>query len=227
MSGSAKRLLLLLPIGLLSLGCQRSLNGSLATGPFAPAGTATQVSNSPLIPLGPISGATRVPPPATGSSSSGSNYLGAPSASNFDAIQSTSLQAANSFSPPAGSFRSSLGGMNVIDMTAQAQPPTNYQPAAPADFLRPVDQTYVAAPLPQYRGVESIPAQPYAPATYPSAVQPAGGFARTDTWQTVQPAIGQGAVYPSTALTSPGPSTAPVVQTASPSLPWRSPTTAR
>jgi len=273
--------LVLLPSLILwSAGCQRSMTGSMATGPFAPAGSMAPAGNSPLIPIGPVSGATRVPPPSTGSSSPSNGYLGAPSASTFDARAATTLQAntgstnsnANSglgatqfnpntaMTPQPPSFRDSLGGMPVNDLTNQGPVPTiqapptsfagSYPPAVvgsgvayptpsaaaetsawaqqPSDLLRPIEVPYAAIPVPRYRGMEPTPQQ-YAP-----AVQPAGGFAAADSWQTTQPN------YPSTPSSPPSviqtslvPSTDPVgtgrptYQSAGPPLPWRSPTTAR
>jgi hypothetical protein len=134
------RLLLLLSLpffGLLNLGCQRSMNGSMASGPFAPAGTASPGGSSPLFPMGPITGATRVPPPATGTSSASNGYIGAPSASNFttpstlqannnsvNAASPSDLGASGAFANqsvavPGNSFRNSLGGMPAIDLTSQ------------------------------------------------------------------------------------------------------------
>jgi hypothetical protein len=257
-------------IGLASAGCQRSMNGSMATGPFAPAGSMAPAGNSPLIPIGPVSGATRVPPPATGSSSSANGYLGAamspaPNAglvSSFDSGSNEAQWNQTMASAPPSSFRSSLGGMPINDLTNQGSvslqqaPPSSFAggnqagvvgsgvayPASyaasetsawaqqPADLLRPIDTPYAAVPVPRYRGME----QPYN-----GAVQPAGGFVAVDSWQTTQPIYPQ-ENYPETASasapvrqTSMTPSTDPIgnqspaFQTSSPSLPWRSPTTAR
>lgn len=264
-------------IGLASVGCQRSMNGSMATGPFAPAGSMAPAGNSPLIPIGPVSGATRVPPPATGSSSSANGYQGAalsPSsnvglASDVDANgqvaplnPNTGFAAAPSSQNAApASFRSSLGGMPINDLTNQGSVPLPQAPPSsfaggyqagvvgsgvaypssnapletsawaqqPADLLRPIDTPYAAVPVPRYRGME----QPYN-----AAVQPAGGSVAADAWQTTLPNNPQ-ANYPQPASVpapvrqaSLTPSTDPVgtdsaFQTGTPSLPWRSPTTAR
>lgn len=277
MTCSAKPLLLiLLPAAcLLGSGCQRSVTGPLASGPFAPAGTAVQSGSVPLIPLGPVSGATRVPPPATGSSSSSNSYMGTPSAANFGggaalastpggfsggAVVSTGWPA-NPSVAPADSFRSTLGGMNVIDLTNQDPLPSNpyladpmvasypappigsgvaypsghavqVSPAGlqPADLLRPIDQPYAAVPVPRYRGMEDLSQQQPPPPPFNSGVRPAGGLSGlpSDAWQTVQPVAAQAiSTRPATSSASPGPSTEPAIRTANPSLPWRSPTTAR
>lgn len=239
MSCSAKPLFsILLPsVCLFAAGCQRSMTGSLASGPFAPAGTAVQAGNAPLIPMGPITGATRVPPPATGSSSTTNSYLGTPSASNFGG--GSSLQAGGPSSEvlavsngavggamsPAATFRNSLGGMNVIDLTNQNPPANGYPgnpmiasyPTAPvgsgvaapaqqpADLLRPIDQPFAAMPIPRYRGMEDASLPLPAPAPFVAGVQPAGGLAAasSDSWQTIQPAAVQVAATPSSSQVAP------------------------
>lgn len=119
----------------ISIGCQRSMNGSTAGSPFAPAGPTATANSSPLFPVGPITGATRVPPPATGSANPGNSYLSTPSAAmpqsnsppnssfaaapaSFSATAPTAASAG-----PNDTFRNSLGGMPVIDLTTQAQSP--------------------------------------------------------------------------------------------------------
>jgi hypothetical protein len=291
---SPSLLFLSLPfLGLMTTGCQRSMNGSMASGPFAPAGTTAPAGGSQLFPMGPITGATRVPPPSTGSSSASNGYIGTPSASNF-AAPNTMQASLNSGSPTAGpapvdsvavqgnSLRNSLGGMPVIDLTAQLspeQPPapvygsssfggtapqtsaqgydsfassapvgsgvypapyaseTSVRTAQPSELLRPIDQPYAAVPVPRYRGIEPTAVAPNAYAAAPT-VSPAGGFPSTDAWQSVASQPVPAANYSTGAnvgVTRSGPSTepvrqatnAPAAQVASPSLPWRSPTTAR
>lgn len=100
-------------------GCQRPLGST--TGPYAPAGTLPPASSPPLIPFGSLNGATRVPPPPTGSSQVSSGYDGQPPA------QFTAQAAPGGFASPlvslaandsASGRRQALGGMPVIDLTA-------------------------------------------------------------------------------------------------------------
>ncbi|MGV3486439.1 MAG: hypothetical protein ACO1RT_18625 [Planctomycetaceae bacterium] len=255
------------------------MSGPMGTGPFAPAGTVTP-TGSPLIPLGPVSGATRVPPPATGSASASNSYVGNALVSNsgmtgnsgyagVDAGAPATALAASGNVNPSDQFRNSLGGMNVIDLTGPLPPPPVYsgQPAGasyaaansaqggvigsgvvpaaasgsdafvpaqqPADLLRPLDQTYASAPGPVYRGMEGSGFQAAASASVsPSATGVA--TASSDAWQAPPQVVQATHTRPTEAGTrltessrSPGPSTEPVTHTASPSLPWRSPTTAR
>src|SRR5690606_25283288 len=101
-------------------GCQRPMGS--ATGPYAPAGSLPPASSQPLIAFGSLKGATRVPPPPTGSSQVSSSYDGQPAA-QFSAqtvpgssgIAASSLAASGS---SAGGQRQMLGGMPVIDLTA-------------------------------------------------------------------------------------------------------------
>ena len=133
---SESLIVILLPsLVAISIGCQRSMNGSTAGSPFAPAGSTATANSSPLFPVGPITGATRVPPPATGSANPGNSYLGTPSAAmpQSNSPSNSSFAAAPaSFSAsaptaasagPNDTFRNSLGGMPVIDLTTQAQIP--------------------------------------------------------------------------------------------------------
>lgn len=133
---SESLIVILLPsLVAVSIGCQRSMNGSSAGSPFAPAGSTSTANSSTLFPVGPITGATRVPPPATGSANPGNSYLGTPSAAmpqSNSSLNSSFAAAPASFSAPAptaasagpnDTFRNSLGGMPVIDLTAQAQSP--------------------------------------------------------------------------------------------------------
>jgi len=247
-----------------STGCQRSMNGSMATGPFAPAGSMAPTSSAPLIPIGPVNGATRVPPPSTGSSSPNSAYLSTPTTSSIDNRSVNTLQAnAGNVSPnfgnaglPPATFRDSLGGMPINDLTYQstinqsvpasysdpyqttavgsglnqqyAAAPTSLSAQQPSDLLRSIETPSNAVPVPRYRGMESYE-QAYNP-----AVQPVPGFTTTDSWQTTQPVnppstVGQPAIRQTSTASSTGPISngQSAVQTASPSLPWRSPTTAR
>ncbi len=107
------------------VGCQRPMGG-VANGPFAPAGAMSPAPNQPLIPIGPIQGATRVPPPSTGSTSAASGYAPPPSAFNAGVThggenhfvatqQDANLADAGRFS---SEFRDSLGGMPLHDLTA-------------------------------------------------------------------------------------------------------------
>src|SRR5690606_9704354 len=100
-------------------GCQRPMGS--ATGPYAPAGALPPASSQPLIPFGSLNGATRVPPPPTGSSQVSSGYDGQPAA------QFTAQATPGGFDNPLSSIatsgassgqRQSLGGMPVIDLTA-------------------------------------------------------------------------------------------------------------
>ena len=261
----------------------------MATGPFAPAGTGGTAS-APLYPIGPVSGATRVPPPPTSNSSPTNGYNSPPTASNVGPGPSSTLQVNSNVGgvPPLDSFstsptlsspdafRNSLGGMPVIDMTSgnqtQIMNPTLpslansysnnatpfgsgvYDPSQravetsawarqPAELLRSIDQPIGAVPVPRYRGIDESVSPLGSPIPYvASAVQPAGGFPSTDSWQTVQPTqmktsqtnvvqggfdrtpTGQGAFTSPTTQSFSG---ASVPQVASPTLPWRSPTTAR
>lgn len=135
-------LLFVLPLFcFLHAGCQRSMGGSMATGPFAPAGTGGTAS-APLFPIGPVNGATRVPPPPTGNATPTNGYNSPPTASNFGAGQAATLQVnANNGNAPsrdnlatnvppssADTFRNSLAGMPVIDMTSNIQS-QSYNPA--------------------------------------------------------------------------------------------------
>jgi len=114
-------------------GCQRNM-GPSASGPFAPAGTLAPTSSQPLIPFGPLTGATRVPPPPTGSAQASNGYAaptgtatptGSPQSNlqlqgvnngNFDAF-------AHRSNPQLTSTRRSLpGGMPVIDLTVGPNP---------------------------------------------------------------------------------------------------------
>lgn len=308
---SQSLLLLLLPsLGLVAGGCQRSMNGSMASGPFAPAGTAAPAGGSQLFPVGPITGATRVPPPPTGSATTNNSYISPPSAASFGApgsLPTSSLSAnpsnhatatgvpasfASNPAPTASdAFRNSLGGMPVIDLTAQTSAPSNpsavpgqaapsgfapnqqsapygqsavgaspvgygtvasaspvgsgvYQApnaietsvraSQPSELLRPIDTPFAAVPVPRYRGMEPTPTGSFSASP---SIQPAGGFT-SDAWQSVPSQTVPATSYSSGAtvgVTRNGPSTDPVTpnsnvpaaQTASPSLPWRSPTTAR
>ncbi len=288
MTRPAKTLLLfLIPLSVsLQAGCQRSMGGSMATGPFAPAGTGGTAS-APLFPVGPINGATRVPPPPTGNASPNNGYNSPPSASNFGPgraaatfqvntnganLPSNASIAANPGAQSPDAFRNSLGGMHVIDMTSGNHPPTTnfanttfvdaataapigsgvYDPARrpvetnawaqqPADLLRPIDQPFNAIPVPRYRGMEGSVVPTSGP--YATAVQPAGGFVPSDAWQSVPPQLSQSqanqpnvvqggsgrAPIGQNSFQSPSPAGGlnPAAQIASPSLPWRSPTTAR
>ena len=244
----------------------------MATGPFAPAGTSGTAS-APLFPVGRINGATRVPAPSTGNASPNNGYNSPPSASNFGPGRAAvTFQVNNPGAQSPDAFRNSLGGMHVIDMTSGNQPPTTnfantnladaataapigsgvYDPARspvetnawaqqPADLLRPIDQPFNAIPVPRYRGMEGSIVPTSGPLA--TAVQPAGGFASSDAWQSVQPQFSQSqanqpiavqggfgrAPIGQNSFPSPPPASGlnPAAQIASPSLPWRSPTTAR
>ncbi len=219
---------------LVGVGCQRSLGTGTASGPFAPAGTSAVPSTSPLIPLSPITGATRVPPPSTGSSSAANGYLGTPTAlAPTSFADPASMQANND---PITGFRSSLGGMKINDFTAQVSPSpgpyaeSSYIASAPG---QPIGSgVYPSGPssvpnansLPKNQVVAGQPAdlmrpidpgyvnQPFVSSPSPqyrgitsSPVQPAVGYAGNDAWQTVQPATSsQFSSRPSPATTVPG-----------------------
>lgn len=119
-------------------GCQKPM-GNAANGPFAPAGTLSPATSQPLIPFGPIGGATRVPPPPTGSTQANNQYS-SPSASMPIGGAAPYDSFANSVAPPVGpaavntpqftpplsaNSRSNLGGMPVIDLTAGMNAPQN------------------------------------------------------------------------------------------------------
>lgn len=122
-------------------GCQKTM-GTAANGPFAPAGTLAPATSQPLTPIWPLSGATRVPPPPTGSTQASNHYssptamsggdpLGNPAA--YDSFASSSGQTAPGnvpfnhppATPPSLSANASnnLGGMPVIDLTAGMNAP--------------------------------------------------------------------------------------------------------
>ncbi len=286
-------LLLPLAFGLCAAGsgCQRPFGSSFASGAFAPAGTAAPQGNAPLFPIGPVTGATRVPPPPTGSAAPNA-YSSPPTA--FSPANTTVPALSNglvespsingSVTSPnqvaTNNFRSSLGGMQVIDLTGQpslsnqafgetsygsnglpigsglsvspitpvngsvALADVNAQGIAPSNalagnspvILRPIDTPPSASPIPRYRGIDSqFPGGASLTQLNVAPVRPAGGFANSDSWQSVQPANAQvaGAANASpnrileAASTPANASTPSGVRTASPALPWRSPTTAR
>ena len=121
-------------------GCQRPMGST--TGPYAPAGSLPPASSQPLIPFGSLNGATRVPPPPTGSSQVSSGYDGQPAA------QFTAQATPGGFGNPLSSIasgsssgqRQSLGGMPVIDLTAGM-----IDSAAPLPGLPP-EQALASAP---------------------------------------------------------------------------------
>jgi hypothetical protein len=138
-----------------SSGCQQ--HPGSPGGPYAASGTLAPTASGPLIPLGPMTGATRVPPPPTGSSQVSNGYDGQ-GASGFAANSPPGNfgQPGGLGQPSSGSFastgplqssasgaRNSMGGMPVIDLTAgmmnQAPPAVIYDsPAPPADAVAAV-----------------------------------------------------------------------------------------
>jgi len=114
---------------ILLCGCQRNM-GPSASGPFAPAGTLAPTSSQPLIPFGPLTGATRVPPPPTGSTQASNGYAAptgnaVPSGSPQSNLQPHGIDSGNydafaqRSNPQLTSTRRSLpGGMPVIDLTS-------------------------------------------------------------------------------------------------------------
>ena len=200
--------------------------------------------NAPLFPIGPVTGATRVPPPPTGSASPNA-YSSPPTA--FSPANTTVPALSNglaespsingSVTSPnqvaTNNFRSSLGGMQVIDLTGQpslsnqafgetsygsnglpigsglsvspitpvngsvALADVNAQGMAPSSalagnspvILRPIDTPPSASPIPRYRGIDSqFPGGASLTQLNVAPVRPAGGFANSDSWQSVQPA---------------------------------------
>lgn len=133
--------LTVLAVGLFC-GCQKPM-GNAANGPFAPAGTLSPATSQPLIPFGPIGGATRVPPPPTGSSQANNQYstptaaMPIGGAAPYDSFASSVAppigpadvnppQFAPQTAPPlSDNSRNNLGGMPVIDLTAGMNTPQN------------------------------------------------------------------------------------------------------
>lgn len=111
-------------------GCQRSVNP--IGGPFAPAGSSAPITGTgPLIPLGPMTGGTRVPPPSTGSSNLDNSYSATGPVTDGKLSMSDVVgSGTNSYvSVPTNSFRDSLGGMPIQDLSAQlSSPRMNTQP---------------------------------------------------------------------------------------------------
>lgn len=117
-------------------GCQKPMG--TASGPYAPAGTlAPNTSSTPLIPFGSLNGATRVPPPPTGSTQAAAPYTG-PAAGSVSGNTPTqdsfapANSAANQYAA-APAVRQTLGGMPVIDLTAGF----SGSPTQPAAFNAP------------------------------------------------------------------------------------------
>jgi len=119
-------------------GCQKQM-GNTANGPFAPAGTLSPATSQPLIPFGPIGGATRVPPPPTGSTQANNPYS-APTAASasmpignslpYDSFAGSATvnspqMGPQSAAPLISGSSSNLGGMPVIDLTAGMNAPQN------------------------------------------------------------------------------------------------------
>lgn len=126
---------------ILACGCHRA--AAPAVGPFAPAGTtANPATPPPLIPFTPFpSAATRVPPPPTGSSQATNGYA-APAAtvsanpaapsSGFPTPATANPSTPGTLPPngfngtpaaaPAGTTRSTMGGMPVTDLTSTFPP---------------------------------------------------------------------------------------------------------
>jgi len=199
-----------------SAGCQRSMSGGMPSSPFGttamPANTMAPVGSSPLIPLGPITGATRVPPPPT--NSTGTNaYLGPPSASTFDPRGASMAQAPltqpqlaqaplSNASPmanvhPPSAFRDSLGGMPINDLTATtpatylpvaypvgSYPQNAYPPAPVAAYNPAVQQASLASPANLMRPIDAA----YPPAQYAGVPAPRYRGMQTQTGYGVAPA---------------------------------------
>jgi hypothetical protein len=96
-----------------------------ASGPYAPAGTLPpNTTSTPLIPFGSLNGATRVPPPPTGSTQAAAPYNAAgPAAGSVSANTAfpNTFASDNGFAnqtAAAPAIRQTLGGMPVIDLTA-------------------------------------------------------------------------------------------------------------
>ncbi len=155
-------------------GCQRPMGS--ATGPYAPAGSLPPASSQPLIPFGSLNGATRVPPPPTGSSQVSSGYDGQPAA-QFSAQAAPGI-AASSFAAngsSSGGQRQSLGGMPVIDLTAGM-----IEAPAPVPGFAP-EQAF-ASNTPAGHG-------PLSNLTPLSNAAPVGSGVATADWQSSTPSI--------------------------------------
>ncbi len=151
-------------------GCQQPMGA--ATASYAPAGTLPPASSPPLVPFGSLNGATRVPPPPTGSSQVSSGYDGQPAA-QFSA-QATPGGFGNPLSSVAANGssgqRQSLGGMPVIDLTAglnQSAPPIAGFATAPS-----------VASAPAFAGAAPL-----------TNTQPVGSGVVTADWQNSVPNI--------------------------------------
>lgn len=150
--------------GLLT-GCQQTLGP--AAGTHAPAGTLSTGNHQPLIPLTPFTGATRVPPPPTGSSQvSTVEGYGGPQAAAAPAGQWHRLDAAGSFVHTTAAqtepHRSRLGGMPVTDLTsdlATASRPHPNQPHSTVAAAPPADAASAASPAGRWQpaGFEGQP----------------------------------------------------------------------
>lgn len=117
----------------MATGCQRpfgqSPGGYSAPGAMTPAGSQT------LFPIGPIQGATRVPPPSTGSSQVSNGYAGRPSMLSH----ADSGMGAGHLAAASSNSRSTMGGMPVIDLTAGLNDSRPFQAATHP-------QTHLAGP---------------------------------------------------------------------------------
>ncbi len=177
-------------------GCHRSMNPAVA--PYGANGAMAPAGSQPLIPFGPLQGATRVPPPATGSSQASLGYQGpttamaspigsgfvASTAAPHDSFAGQSITNQSNGSPA----RTSMGGMPVIDLTAglaDRRPPANASQQQQAGPMQtgPIQVGTMQQPG---AGMSSQPVVASAATpggSFAQPQQPAGGVAMAG-WQT-------------------------------------------